>query len=144
MYEKFEELLNQHGVTAYRVAQETGVTTATLTSWKKGKYTPKREKLQKIADYFGVTVDYLMGDSEEDKVLAEDKPYFTLSEKDERDIAKELEQLMNDLNSSTSLAFMGEPMNDEDRELLRISLENTLRMSKEMAKKKFTPKKFRN
>jgi hypothetical protein len=38
---------------------------------------------------------------------------------------------------------MGEPMDEEDRELLRISLENTLRMSKEMAKKKFTPKKYR-
>ncbi|MEK3749454.1 helix-turn-helix domain-containing protein [Paenibacillus sp. FSL E2-8871] len=144
MYEKFEDLLNQHGITAYRVAKDTGITTATLTSWKQGKYTPKREKLQKIADYFGVTVNYLMGVSEESKDQQEDKPYYALSEKDERDIAKELEKMMNDLNSNASFAFMGEPMDDEDRELLRISLENTLRMSKEMAKKKFTPKKFRD
>ncbi|MEK5181386.1 helix-turn-helix transcriptional regulator [Paenibacillus odorifer] len=143
MYEKFEDLLNQHGTTAYRVAKDTGITTSTLTSWKQGKYTPKREKLQKIADYFGVTVNYLMGVSEESKETQEDKPYYALSEKDERDIAKELEKMMNDLNSNASFAFMGEPMDDEDRELLRISLENTLRMSKEMAKKKFTPKKFR-
>lgn len=60
MYENFEKLLKEHNVTAYRVSKETGVTTATLTSWKQGKYTPKPEKLQKIADYFGVTVDYLM------------------------------------------------------------------------------------
>lgn len=60
MYEIFEKLLKEHGVTAYRVAKETGVTTATLTSWKQGKYTPKREKLQKIADYFGVSLEYLM------------------------------------------------------------------------------------
>ena len=58
MYENFEKLLKERGVTAYRVAKETGVTTATLTSWKQGKYTPKPEKLQKIADYFGVSVDY--------------------------------------------------------------------------------------
>ena len=58
MYERFEKLLKEHGITAYRVAKDTGVTTATLTSWKQGKYTPKRDKLQKIADYFGVPVDY--------------------------------------------------------------------------------------
>lgn len=58
MYKRFEELLEAHNITAYRVAKETGVTTATLTSWKQGKYTPKRDKLQKIANYFGVPVDY--------------------------------------------------------------------------------------
>ena len=54
MYEIFENLLKERGITAYKVAQDTGITTATLSSWKKGRYTPKREKLQKIADYFGV------------------------------------------------------------------------------------------
>lgn len=61
MYEIFERLLAEHNVTAYRVAKETGITTATFTSWKQGKYTPKQDKLQKIADYFGVSIDYLMG-----------------------------------------------------------------------------------
>ncbi len=64
MYEIFEKLLSEKGVSAYRVAQETGVSTATLTSWKKGIYTPKPEKLQKLADYFGVQLDYLTGISE--------------------------------------------------------------------------------
>ena len=62
MYEKFEELLKKNNVTAYRVAKETCVTTSALTSWKQGKYTPKREKLQKIADYFGVSVEYFTGE----------------------------------------------------------------------------------
>lgn len=144
MYEIFEKLLKEHNVTAYRVAKETGVTTATLTSWKQGKYTPKQEKLQKIADYFGVTVDYLLGVSSEKTNSSDTKPYYELTSKDETDIAKEIQRMMERLDSNSSLAFMGEPMDDEDRELLRISLENTLRMSKEMAKKKFTPKKYRN
>ncbi|OMF46603.1 helix-turn-helix domain-containing protein [Paenibacillus peoriae] len=141
MYEIFDELLMKHNVTAYRVAKETGITTATFTSWKQGKYTPKQDKLQKIADYFGVTVDYLMGNSDND--IPKENPYHTLTKKDEKDIAKKLEAMMNDLDSDSSLSFMGEPMDEEDRELLRISLENTLRMSREMAKKKFTPKKYR-
>lgn len=61
MYEIFEKLLEENKVSAYRVSKETGVSTATITSWKQGKYTPKPEKLQKIADYFDVTLEYLCG-----------------------------------------------------------------------------------
>ena len=60
MYEHFEKVLKDKGITAYKVAQDTGVTTATLTGWKKGRYTPKNDKLKKIADYLGVTVEYLL------------------------------------------------------------------------------------
>ena len=74
MYEIFEQLLKQHGVTAYRVAKDTGVTTATLTSWKQGKYTPKPEKMQKIADYFGVDSQYLLfGDEKSPLVPADER-----------------------------------------------------------------------
>lgn len=64
MYSIFESLLEKHGVTAYKVAKATGITTSTLTSWKQGKYVPKPDKLQKIADYFGVSLGYLMGTEE--------------------------------------------------------------------------------
>ncbi len=60
MYEIFEELCEQKGVTPYRVCKETGITTATVSNWKAGRYTPKSDKMQKLADYFGVPLDYLM------------------------------------------------------------------------------------
>lgn len=60
-YDVFEKLCNCRGVTPYRVAKETGVSTSTLSSWKTGRYTPKQDKLQKIADYFGITTEYLLG-----------------------------------------------------------------------------------
>ena len=59
MYEIFENLLKQYGVTAYRVGKETGIPPSTFSDWKKGKSKPKNEKLKKIADYFGVSVEYL-------------------------------------------------------------------------------------
>ena len=62
MYERFEALLKKYGMTPYRVARETGINTATLTSWKQGKYTPKIDKLKKIADFFGVPIDYFYED----------------------------------------------------------------------------------
>lgn len=66
MYKIFEQLLQKNGISAYKVGKETGIATSTLTDWKKGKSTPKADKLQKIADYFGVTLEYLMGGEEKD------------------------------------------------------------------------------
>lgn len=60
MYEVFEQLLQKYGVTAYKVSKETGVTQTSLSNWKSGRNTPSTKTLQRIADYFGVTVDYLM------------------------------------------------------------------------------------
>ncbi len=94
MYEIFAQLCKQHGVTPYKVSKETGVSQPTLSEWKKGTYTPKQDKLQKIADYFGVTLDYLMGNTHADEQTPpETQKAPTLNKKDERDIAKTLEQL---------------------------------------------------
>ena len=59
-YERYKELRDEKGITDYKVSKETGVSTATLTSWKKNIYTPKVNKLQKIADFFGVSITELL------------------------------------------------------------------------------------
>ncbi|MFR8087432.1 MAG: helix-turn-helix domain-containing protein [Lachnospirales bacterium] len=139
MYEIFEKLLKERGITAYRVAQETGVTTSTLTSWKQGKYVPKMDKLRKIADYLQVSVEYLMTGEESAKDAT--SPQLTPSE--EHDIAKRMAILIGELNQrNEALMFNGEPLDDESRELLRESLENSLRIGKLLAKKKYTPRKY--
>ena len=67
-----------------------------------------------------------------------------LTKRDERDIAKRLDMILGDLgDAEASLMFDGEPIDDETRELLRISLQNQLEISKRIAKQKFTPKKYR-
>ena len=60
MYSVFQSLCEQNGVKPAEVARETGIAKATLSEWKNGTYTPKIDKLQKIADFFGVTIDYLL------------------------------------------------------------------------------------
>ena len=60
MYKDFKKICEERGVTPYRVSKDTGVSTSTLSEWKNGKYTPKIDKLQKIADYFGVKVEYFL------------------------------------------------------------------------------------
>ncbi len=136
MYEIFEKLCSEKGVTAYKVSKETGITTATLSNWKAGRYTPKQDKLQKIADFFGVSLEYLMTGKEKDW-----EPTFT--QKDEKDVQKELEKTLNSLQNDTGLMFDGEILDDETRELLEASLEHAIRTAKITAKKKFTPNKYR-
>lgn len=59
MYEIFEQLLQKHGVTPYKVSKETGVTQTSLSNWKNGRNSPSTKNLKKIADYFNVPLDYL-------------------------------------------------------------------------------------
>lgn len=66
MYEIFEELRQKSGVSVYKVAKAIGESTAMFSNWKAGRYTPKADKLQKVADYFGVSLEYLMTGEESD------------------------------------------------------------------------------
>ena len=60
MYEKFRQLLEERGITAYRVAKDTGLTPTVFYDWKSGKSNPKFDKLLVIAKYFGVPVEYFV------------------------------------------------------------------------------------
>ena len=67
MYKKFSELLQNRQLSTYRVSKDTGISQQTFSDWKAGRSTPKIDKLQKIADYFGVSIDYFIGEENEDK-----------------------------------------------------------------------------
>lgn len=136
MYEIFEKLLKEKNVKVADVTRATGIASSTFTDWKKGRYTPKQDKLQKIADYFGVTIDYLMNGEEKEWTP-------TLTEKDEKDLDKKVENLLNAVDSDTGLMLDGEIMDEETREIFAMNLKNALRTTKLAAKAKYTPKKHR-
>jgi len=57
MYTKYAELRDKKGVRDADVAKATDIYPSVFTDWKNGISTPKLDKLVKIADYFGVTLD---------------------------------------------------------------------------------------
>lgn len=59
-FERYDSLRKENGLTHKAVSEATGISHATLSEWKRGLYTPKTDKLQKIAEYFGVPLDYLL------------------------------------------------------------------------------------
>ena len=67
MYEIFSKLLKEKNVTRYRVSVDTGIAQTTLSDWKRGRSVPKADKLKILADYFDVSVDYLLGETDTKK-----------------------------------------------------------------------------
>ncbi|MFC0853083.1 helix-turn-helix domain-containing protein [Halalkalibacter oceani] len=135
---KIKTLCDERKVTFAEVERKIGISNGQIRRWD--KVSPKSETLNKVADYFDVSVDYLLGRTDK-------KRYYDLTEKDESDIEKQLKKIINgeDVDSAFA-AFDGnilDDLNEEDRELLIASWENTLRLTKRIAKQKFTPKKYR-
>jgi len=72
MYEIYEKLLQKFGVTTYQVAKATGISQSTFSAWKTRRNLISPEKGKLIADYFSVSLGYLMG-TETEEVNATDK-----------------------------------------------------------------------
>ena len=68
-YAKFEELLRAKEVTVYQVSKATGIAASTFTDWKNGRSMPKADKLARIAAFFGVGLDELLGTESGNRTL---------------------------------------------------------------------------
>lgn len=137
MYEVFEQLLQKHNVSAYRVAKEAGVTQTALSNWKSGRSTPSTLTLQKIADYFGVTIDFLMTRKDNESKEAQ------LTPKDEREIGRDLDRIMKEIKNGENgpLFYNGVEMDEKSLILLENAIEYALKESKKENKVKYNPYK---
>ncbi len=138
-FETIRSLCSERGISINDLENALGYSKNTLYRLK--TQNPGADKLEALADYFDVSTDYLLG-------RTETKRYYDLTDKDESDIQKELKKIINGEDVDNAFAaFDGrilDELNEEDRELLIASWENTLRLTKRMAKQKFTPKKYRD
>ena len=65
MQNRIKELRLSKKITQVELAKHLSVSQGTLSFWEQGKYEPDNKSLTKLADYFGVSVDYLLGKSKE-------------------------------------------------------------------------------
>ncbi|PHA00910.1 transcriptional regulator [Bacillus pseudomycoides] len=139
---KIAELRKDKKLSQYELANRLGFSRGKLANYEQGTREPDYETLKKIADYFEVSTDYLLDRTVKKESLSNELP--NLSGKEERDIARDLEKTLEDLeNSEDALMFDGEPIDEHTKEMIRISLENSMRMAKQLAKQKFTPNKYK-
>ena len=124
------------------LSDATGISKSTLQRYETGyiKKVPINQ-IEILAKALHTTPSYLMG---WDNTVTE-APSVPLTPRDERQIAADLEKMLADLDSKNSMAAMGCTVeDDEDRELLKASLQATMRLAKKIAKEKYTPKKYRH
>lgn len=133
-YDKIKMLCKKKGVTITGTEKELGFARGSLCKVDTNK--PSMEKVQKLANYFEVSVEYLMSEKEHSTEL---------TRKDERDIAKDLNSIMEKLSSGEDgpASYDGEPLDPEAAELFRDELELALRRLKIINKEKYTPKKYK-
>ena len=134
-YDVYVELCHNNGKSPSAVAQELGINKSNVSNWKNNGYTPRGAVLNKIAEYFGVSVDYLLGKEQKEKP--------TLTAKDERDIARDLERIRDALENEETIMFDGDPMSDEARDSIMNAIALGLQAAKLKNKEKYTPKKYR-
>lgn len=147
-YDRFKELCDKRGISCNRAAIDMGLSNATPSQWKKKGLTPKADTLAVIASYFNVSVDYLLEEPNIHAVELFPNPGGTkntpaLTTKDRRDIARDLEFMMQQLDESGDLMFDGDPISDEAKISIRNALQMGLEIAKVKNKERFTPKKYR-
>lgn len=128
--EIIKELCDEKDTTFAAVERACDLSNGSIRRWEEN--TPSADKLKKVADHFGVSVDYLLGSTKQRSIL---------SDKDEKDIAKEIEKLKEKLKLSEGLMFDGEPASEEAIQSVLDAMSFGIRQAK-IINKKYAPKKY--
>lgn len=132
--EVIDARLLELGIKGSKMCDDLGISRSTLTELRKGRATTlKLERAIAIADYLKMPVEYLLGEQQKEKP---DTDSDGLTEQDKKDIAVELEQLMQEIQSSGDLMFDGEPATPEAMESLRQAMQLGLTYAKKINKGK--------
>ncbi len=132
--ERIKTICKERKIPISKLERDLGFANGYIGQLRKGVLPSNR--LVQVAEYLSVSVNFLM--TGEDKKTAP-----TLTGKDERDIARDLERIMSQLDNSGDLMFDGDPMSDEARESIRSAMKLGLEAAKLKNKERFTPKKYR-
>lgn len=137
--EKIRQLRKDNKITQTELGKILNVEKSTISMYENNNTQPPSQTLALIAKYFNVSTDYLLGNETPPKF----KPQLT--DKDKKDIAKQVEDMLDGLDADNPISFQldGNEIDDDTRELLRQSLQNALEFARLKAKEKFTPKKYR-
>lgn len=128
LVDRIRALANQRDMSLPQLEVELGLGNGTISRWRSSS--PNTDKLQKIADYFNVSMDYLLGRD------------ISLNKRDQQDINEILantEQLLK----QDGLMFDGDPASPEAIDSILSVMQIGMEMAKKKNKEKYTPKKYK-
>lgn len=141
--DKIKNLRKKFGLTQQELSMAIGVSRSTIGMVEKNLQGTGNETLMKLADFFGVTIDYLLSDDEQIENIEELKKErdYSLSIKDQENIDDEAKKIIEEL--SMSFSKNKDSLSEEDYFAIETAIRTTLEAIKIKNKKKFTPKKYR-
>ncbi|CAM4359758.1 hypothetical protein BAMA_16250 [Bacillus manliponensis] len=131
--ERIKTLCQNRGISVSRLEEELEFGQNTIYQWK--KRTPSVERVQKVADYFDVSIDFLLGRTEQEYTNT-----ITNIEEDTKDIGKRMEEIRNDLMNTDGLMFSGEPLSEEALDSLMDAMEYIVRHTHKVNKRSIQKK----
>lgn len=137
---RVKEQRQKNRYTQKMLADKVSASPQVISNWERGYTEPSADDISRLSEALECSSDYLLGKSDDSsQTNAKNKKL----NKDEKDIAKRMEQLRHDLQNAEGLAFDGEPMSEEAKESLLEAMEFGVRLAKKR-NKKFIPKKYRD
>jgi HTH-type transcriptional regulator, competence development regulator len=140
-----KKVRDSRGLTLNQAALYSGISAAQLSRIENGKRgVPKPTTIKKLSEAYKLEYEDLMTKAGyiPSGVDGDNKKDHSLNEKDERDIAKRMEEIKKDLASEDGLMFNGEPMSEEAVESFLEAMEYAVRQTQRI-NKKYIPKKYR-
>lgn len=138
--DKIKSLRKNRKMTQTELCKEIGIAQSTLGMIESNSRPAGRKTLMKFADFFGVTVDYLLSD--DSNTDSNNKNELTTKEK--LDIEKEAQKMIDNIDKLDTVEFCGTPADEDDKEYLKLAYEKFLTDVRIYNKQKYTPKKYRD
>ena len=131
----------QQGTSPTSLLKKLGMSTSSVTSWKNGVI-PSLKTVYQLSEALGIDPAQLLEGSGETQG-GDTKKTPVLTEKDKRDVARDVTRIMDSLENSGELMFDGVPMSDEARAAMAAAMRIGLEEAKRRNKETYTPKKFK-
>ncbi|MCU9594596.1 helix-turn-helix domain-containing protein [Caldibacillus thermolactis] len=129
--DRLKKLRESKKLSQQQLAEKLNINRSTYARYELNQTQPDYETLQRLADFYDVSTDYILTGIN-----------TKLTEKDERDVAKRMEKIKQDLAADGGLSFYGEPLSEEAKESLLEAMEYAVRTAQRI-NKKYIPKKYR-
>lgn len=148
--ERVKQLCKERKIPISRLEKDLGFANGYIGQLRKGTFPDDR--LLKIAEYLNISASYIMGTDETQTGTADRDTISAglsvpkevkLNMRDQRDIAKDLDNIMQKLQSGedSPATFDGQELSPESAELFKIQLESMLTQLKVINKEKYNPNK---
>ena len=145
--------MEMRNMKAVSLSEKTGIGKSSISQYRNGIVNPKQDRIYLMAQALNVNEMWLMG---HDVPMERQSPappaaqpptapyHPELTKRDERDIEKRLQAIRDDLDSESGIALLGDhPLTEDEKEQLLIPIRSGLETARLIAKKKYTPKKYR-